>query len=79
MTGVLSRNKVVYITYSILDESGRVFEQQYSPIGYVHGVNSPLLARPCSMWSMLSQCVTLLLRRSPAVCPMMQSVCYYTD
>lgn len=45
MTGVISRNKVVYITYSILDESGQVFEQHDLPIGYVHGVNSPLLEK----------------------------------
>ena len=45
MTGVISRNKVAYITYSILDESGQVFEQHDLPIGYVHGVNSPLLEK----------------------------------
>ena len=45
MTGTISRNKMVYITYSILDESGQVFEQHDLPIGYVHGVNSPLLEK----------------------------------
>ena len=45
MTGAISRNKVVYITYSILDDAGQVFEQHDLPVGYVHGVNSPLLEK----------------------------------
>lgn len=36
----VGKNKVVYITYSILDERGSVVEQRDMPIGYVHGCNS---------------------------------------
>ena len=38
-------NKVVYLTYSILNEKGMVFEQYDVPIGYVHGANSGLFER----------------------------------
>jgi len=38
----VARNKVVYITYTILDESGMVRGQQDMPIGYVHGARSGL-------------------------------------
>jgi FKBP-type peptidyl-prolyl cis-trans isomerase SlyD len=36
----VAKNKVVYITYSIVDERGAVVEQRDMPIGYVHGCNS---------------------------------------
>jgi FKBP-type peptidyl-prolyl cis-trans isomerase SlyD len=36
----VAKNKVVYITYSILDERGSVVEQRDMPLGYVHGCNS---------------------------------------
>lgn len=36
----VAKNKVVYITYSIVDERGAVVEQRDMPIGYVHGGNS---------------------------------------
>ncbi len=41
----VARNKVVYVTYSIVDQSGSVFEQSDVPIGYVHGGNSPLFQK----------------------------------
>lgn len=41
----VARNKVVYVTYSIIDQSGSVFEQSDVPIGYVHGGNSPLFEK----------------------------------
>lgn len=43
MTGeVVGKNKVVYMTFSILDEEGRVMGQQDLPTGYVHGAGSGL-------------------------------------
>ncbi len=41
---VISHGKVVYITYSVLDEHGNIFGQQDMPTGYVHGANSGLFA-----------------------------------
>jgi FKBP-type peptidyl-prolyl cis-trans isomerase SlyD len=41
----ISRNKVVYVTYSIIDQSGSVFEQSDVPVGYVHGCNGPLFEK----------------------------------
>ncbi|MBZ0105685.1 MAG: FKBP-type peptidyl-prolyl cis-trans isomerase [Sulfuricella denitrificans] len=41
----VARNKVVYVTYSIIDQSGNVFEQSDVPVGYVHGGNSPLFEK----------------------------------
>jgi len=41
---VVSHGKVVYITYSVLDEYGNIFGQQDMPTGYVHGANSGLFA-----------------------------------
>lgn len=38
----VSKNKAVYITYSILDPEGQVVEQSDVPIGYVHGADSGL-------------------------------------
>ena len=40
---MIKRNKVVYITYSILDAGGAVVEQHDVPVGYVHGAGSGLL------------------------------------
>lgn len=45
MEATVSRNKVVYLTYTILDEQGQVFEQYDLPVGYVHGVNGPLFEK----------------------------------
>lgn len=39
---VVSKHKVVYIRYSVLDETGRVMGQQDMPTGYVHGAGSGL-------------------------------------
>lgn len=36
-------NKLVYITYSILDSRGMVVEQHDIPVGYVQGANSGIL------------------------------------
>ena len=41
---VVSKNKVVYIRYSVLDDAGQVMGQQDMPTGYVHGANSGLFA-----------------------------------
>lgn len=41
----VSRDKVVYLTYVILDERGNVFEQYDIPVGYVHGANSGLFEK----------------------------------
>ena len=42
---IVSNNKVVYITYTILDQAGNVFEQSDVPMGYVHGVEGPLFEK----------------------------------
>ncbi len=42
---VVGNNKVVYLTYSIVDEQGTVFEQYDIPIGYVHGADSGLFEK----------------------------------
>jgi len=41
----VSKNKAVYVTYSILDQSGSVYEQYEMPVGYVHGGSSPLFEK----------------------------------
>ncbi len=41
----VANNKVVYLTYSIIDQDGAVFEQYDVPIGYVHGANSGLFEK----------------------------------
>jgi FKBP-type peptidyl-prolyl cis-trans isomerase SlyD len=41
----VARNMVVYLTYTILDENGGLFEQYDLPIGYVHGANGPLFEK----------------------------------
>lgn len=41
----VANNKVVYLTYSIIDQNGAVFEQYDMPIGYVHGANSGLFEK----------------------------------
>lgn len=38
----IGRGKVVFITYSVLDEEGQVLGQQDMPTGYVHGAGSGL-------------------------------------
>lgn len=39
----VTHNKLVYITYSILDSRGKVVEQHDMPVGYVQGANSGIL------------------------------------
>ncbi|HQT32127.1 MAG TPA: peptidylprolyl isomerase [Thiobacillus sp.] len=39
----VARHKLVYITYSILDQRGMVVEQHDVPVGYVQGANSGIL------------------------------------
>src|SRR4030067_2847351 len=39
----VTHNKLVYITYSILDSRGMVVEQYDIPVGYVQGANSGIL------------------------------------
>jgi FKBP-type peptidyl-prolyl cis-trans isomerase SlyD len=41
---VVGRGKVVFITYSVLNEDGQVMGQQDMPTGYVHGAGSGLFA-----------------------------------
>jgi FKBP-type peptidyl-prolyl cis-trans isomerase SlyD len=42
---LVGRNKVVYITYSLVAENGAVVEQYDMPVGYVPGGNSGLLEK----------------------------------
>jgi FKBP-type peptidyl-prolyl cis-trans isomerase SlyD len=39
----VTKHKLVYITYSILDQRGMVVEQHDIPVGYVQGANSGIL------------------------------------
>ncbi len=45
MEDTVIRNTVVYLTYSIWDQGGRLFEQYDLPVGYVHGINGPLFEK----------------------------------
>ncbi|MGD9787515.1 MAG: peptidylprolyl isomerase [Sulfuricellaceae bacterium] len=38
----VAKHKVIYLTYSIIDDAGSVFEQSDVPVGYIHGVGSDL-------------------------------------
>jgi len=38
----VAKHKVIYLTYSIIDDTGNVFEQSDVPVGYIHGVGSDL-------------------------------------
>lgn len=42
---IIGKNKAVFITYSIVNERGEVFEQSDVPIGYVHGADSGLFEK----------------------------------
>lgn len=42
---VIAINKAVYLTYSIIDQSGKVYELYDSLIGYVHGYKSGLIEK----------------------------------
>ena len=39
----VTKNKLVYITYSILDSRGMIVEQHDIPVGFVQGANSGIL------------------------------------
>lgn len=41
----VGKNKVVYLTYSIINGQGQVFEQYDIPIGYVHGASSDMFEK----------------------------------
>jgi FKBP-type peptidyl-prolyl cis-trans isomerase SlyD len=41
---IVSHGKVVYMTYSVLAEDGRIMGQQDMPTGYVHGAGSGLFS-----------------------------------
>ncbi len=41
----ISRHKAVYVTYSIIDTQGNVFEQYDVPIGYVQGADSGIFEK----------------------------------
>jgi FKBP-type peptidyl-prolyl cis-trans isomerase SlyD len=45
MQDTVTSNKVVYLTYTIWDEAGKLFERYDQPVGYVHGVNGPLFEK----------------------------------
>lgn len=43
MSGTITRNKVVDITYLVKDDSGTAIEQNDIPVSYLHGVQGELL------------------------------------
>src|SRR3970040_436802 len=45
MEDTVIRNTVVYLTYSIWDQGGRLSEKYDLPVGYMHGVNGPLFEK----------------------------------
>jgi len=45
MSEIISKNKVVYLTYTILDQVGNIFEHSDLSVGYVHGVGSELFEK----------------------------------
>lgn len=45
MPETICANKVVYLTYTILDRSGNIFEHSDLPVGYVHGGDSDLFEK----------------------------------
>jgi len=42
---VVEKNKAVFFTYSITNESGEIVDQADFPIGYVHGIESDIIAK----------------------------------
>lgn len=42
---VVAKNKVVFMTYSVLDQNGQVMGQNDVPTGYVHGAGSGLFEK----------------------------------
>jgi FKBP-type peptidyl-prolyl cis-trans isomerase SlyD len=45
MQDTVARNMVVYLTYTIWDQRGTLFEQFDLPVSYVHGANGPLFEK----------------------------------
>lgn len=45
MEDIVARNRVVYLTYTIWDEAGNLFERYDLPVAYVHGANGPLFEK----------------------------------
>ncbi len=45
MTDTVKKNKVVSVTYSIVDEQGEVLEQSDIPVDYLHGVDGKLFPK----------------------------------
>jgi FKBP-type peptidyl-prolyl cis-trans isomerase SlyD len=45
MNEMIGVNKVVYLTYTILDQAGNIFEHSDLPVGYVHGAGSDLFEK----------------------------------
>ena len=45
MEQIVARNNVVYLTYTIWDQAGNLFEQYDLPVSYVHGVKGPLFEK----------------------------------
>jgi len=45
MDQIVKKNKVVSVTYSILDEDGEVLEQSDIPVDYLHGVDGKLFPK----------------------------------
>ncbi len=41
----VAKNKAVYITYSIVDSLGNVFEQMDMPVGYIHRADSGIFEK----------------------------------
>ncbi|NOY67302.1 MAG: peptidylprolyl isomerase [Gammaproteobacteria bacterium] len=39
------KNKAVFFTYSIMDETGEIVEQSDFPIGYIHGIESDIIEK----------------------------------
>lgn len=45
MDQIVKKNKVVSVTYSIVDDSGEVLEQSDLPVDYLHGVDGKLFPK----------------------------------
>jgi len=42
---IAGKNKAVFFTYSVMDESGELLEQSDLPIGYVHGIDGDIIEK----------------------------------
>ena len=41
----VGKNKVVYVTYSLIDQQGQIFEQSDLPVGYIQGAEKGLFPK----------------------------------